>query len=112
MANEKNILPPPINPQEKPITVAVLSGKLDYLFKNVQELVTTTARGTESVLRKEMQEMEKRLDSKIDGVEKCLINVENDVKEIKTTVKLLDEKISDDHEERIVALEKSLTTHA
>ena len=62
-SSKKNILPPPMNPQKEPVTVAVLTGKLDYLFKNVQELVTTTARGTEKVLREEMQEMEKRLDS-------------------------------------------------
>ena len=93
-----------MNPQKKPVTVAVLTGKLDYLFKNVQELVTTTARGTEKVLREEMQEMEKRLDSKIDGVEKRLVNVENDVKEIKTAVNRLEEKF-DDHGTRITTLE-------
>ena len=38
--------------------------------------------------------------------------LETDVKEIKVTVKRLDEKMSDDHEERIAALEKSLTAHA
>ena len=104
-----------MNPQKEPVTVAVLTGKLDYLFKNVQELVTTTARGTEKVLREEMQEMEKRLDSKIDGVEKRLdskidgvekrlVNVENDVKEIKTAVNRLEEKF-DDHGTRITTLE-------
>jgi len=65
-------LPPPIDPKTEPITVAVLTGKLEGLFGNVKELVESTARRTENALRKEMREIEKRLDSKIDGVEKRL----------------------------------------
>ncbi|MBI2341737.1 MAG: hypothetical protein HYU98_03265, partial [Deltaproteobacteria bacterium] len=61
VANKKNILPPPINPHKEPITVAVLSGKLEALFKNVKEMVTTTVQGTENVLRKEIETVKKEL---------------------------------------------------
>jgi len=129
MATKKNILPPPINPQEKPITVAVLTGKLQGLFNDVKELVTTTVKGTENVLRKEMQEIEKRLDTKIDGVEKRLdtkidgVEKRLDAKidgvrtELKETEARLSGKIDkigerlDDHEDRIVSLEKNLPAH-
>ena len=103
MVTKKIILPPPMNPQEKPITVAVLSGKLDALFVNVKEMVTSTVKGTENVLRKEIE----RLDTKIDGVHL----------ELKETEARLSAKIDkigehlDDHENRIVVLEKNQTAH-
>jgi len=110
MTTKKNILPPPMTPQEKPITVAVLTEKLGYLFNNVKELVDSTARRTETVLRKEMHDVEQRLDAKIDGVEKRLTNVESDVKEIKTTVNRLEEKF-DNHETRLTAVEGKVESH-
>ena len=130
VTNKKDILPPPIDPKKEPITVAVLTGKLDGLFNNVKELVDSTARRTENVLRKEIE----RLDVKIDGVEKRLDGkidgVRTELKEdIRQTEKRLDAKIDgveknlsdkidkiggrlDDHEDRIIILEKKQTNHS
>ncbi len=128
MANKKNILQPPIDAQKEPITVAVLSGKLNALFENVKELVKSTARGTENVLRKEIERLdikidgvEKRLDAKIDGVEKHLdAKIDGVRSELKGEIQQVEQRLSvkidkierlDDHEDRIVVLEKNQEVH-
>ena len=110
MANSKVKLPPPIDPKKMPVTLDSLTSKLDAFFENVKELVQVTARGTENVLRKEIQ----RLDAKIDGVEKNLSDRIDGVEEKLSNVeKNLSEKIDkigervEDHETRITTLEKS-----
>ncbi|MBI2092657.1 MAG: hypothetical protein HYY43_01725 [Deltaproteobacteria bacterium] len=140
MAKKKNILPPPINPQKEPITVAVLSGKLEALFHNVKEMVTTTVKGTENVLRKEIERLDnkidltqhavtehtkmiKNLDVKIDGVEKRLdakidgvrIELKEDIQQVEQRLSGKIDKIGerqDDHEGRIIILEKNQIAHA
>ncbi|MBI2341374.1 MAG: hypothetical protein HYU98_01385 [Deltaproteobacteria bacterium] len=139
MTNKKNILPPPtMNSQKEPITVAVLSGKLDALFKNVKEMVTTTVTGTENVLRKEIETVKKELvvvkvtveghsnaimdlSRELKDHGKQLAELKNDVKEIKSDVTDLKtdvkeiktsvkllEERSNDNERRLVTVEHRL----
>ncbi len=93
-----------MNPQKDSVTVAVLSNKLDTLFGNVKDIVKSTARGTENVLNKRIDGVEQQL-----GELRSDVSIlKSDVKEIKITVKHLDEKFSEkinDHETRITTLE-------